>query len=389
MSRTLHPETLAIRGFKEQTEYNEHNQALFLTSSFMWPSAADAEALFAGKQAGYTYSRTANPTTATFAKRVAMLEGAEQAVATGTGMSAIQAALLTFLSAGNHLVCSRSLFGTTISLIENHIKRFGIEVSFVSQTDLQEWRDALQPNTKMFFLETPSNPLNEVADLEALAQIAHDAGALLVVDNTFLTPLLQQPLQLGADISLHSATKAIDGQGRVQGGVVVGDAEKMKQVQMYMNAAGLSMAPFHAWVLIGGLETLSVRIERQCANADKVAAWLRNEPQVVNVYHAGFADHPQADLVKKQQSAGGMVLAFEVAGGQEAAWKVIDAVQIFSRTANLGDARSTITHPWTTTHGKMSAEAKEAAGIRPGLIRISVGLEHADDLIADLQQALA
>ena len=389
MSRTLHPETLAIRGFKEQTEYNEHNQALFLTSSFMWPSAADAEALFAGKQAGYTYSRTANPTTATFAKRVAMLEGAEQAVATGTGMSAIQAALLTFLSAGDHLVCSRSLFGTTISLIENHIKRFGIEVSFVSQTDLQEWRDAVQPNTKMFFLETPSNPLNEVADLEALAQIAHDAGALLVVDNTFLTPLLQQPLQLGADISLHSATKAIDGQGRVQGGVVVGDAEKMKQVQMYMNAAGLSMAPFHAWVLIGGLETLSVRIERQCANADKVAAWLRNEPQVVNVYHAGFADHPQADLVKKQQSGGGMVLAFEVAGGQEAAWKVIDSMNIFSRTANLGDARSTITHPWTTTHGKMSAEAKEAAGIRPGLIRISVGLEHADDLIADLQQALA
>ena len=230
MSRTLHPETLAIRGFKEQTEYNEHNQALFLTSSFMWPSAADAEALFAGKQAGYTYSRTANPTTATFAKRVAMLEGAEQAVATGTGMSAIQAALLTFLSAGDHLVCSRSLFGTTISLIESHIKRFGIEVSFVSQTDLQEWRDALQPNTKMFFLETPSNPLNEVADLETLAQIAHNAGALLVVDNTFLTPLLQQPLQLGADISLHSATKAIDGQGRVQGGVVVGDAEKMKQV---------------------------------------------------------------------------------------------------------------------------------------------------------------
>ena len=389
MSRTLHPETLAIRGFKEQTEYNEHNQALFLTSSFMWPSAADAEALFAGKQAGYTYSRTANPTTATFAKRVAMLEGAEQAVATGTGMSAIQAALLTFLSAGDHLVCSRSLFGTTISLIENHIKRFGIEVSFVSQTDLQEWRDVVQPNTKMFFLETPSNPLNEVADLEALAQIAHDAGALLVVDNTFLTPLLQQPLQLGADISLHSATKAIDGQGRVQGGVVVGDAEKMKQVQMYMNAAGLSMAPFHAWVLIGGLETLSVRIERQCANADKVAAWLRNEPQVVNVYHAGFADHPQADLVKKQQSGGGMVLAFEVAGGQEAAWKVIDSMNIFSRTANLGDARSTITHPWTTTHGKMSAEAKEAAGIRPGLIRISVGLEHADDLIADLQQALA
>ena len=388
MTRKLHPETLAIRGFKEQTEYNEHNQALFLTSSFMWPTAADAAALFSGQKAGYTYSRTANPTTATFAKRVAMLEGGEQAVATGTGMAAIQAALLTFLSAGDHLLCSRSLFGTTVSLIENHIKRFGIEVSMVSQTDLDEWRAAIRPNTKVLFLETPSNPLNEVADLPALAKIAHDAGALLVVDNTFLTPLLQQPLQLGADVSLHSATKAIDGQGRVQGGVVIGKADLMKQVQMYMNAAGLSMAPFHAWVLIGGLETLAVRIERQCANADKVAAWLRAQPQVLNVYHAGFADHPQADLVEKQQRAGGIVVAFEVDGGQEAAWKVIDAVEIFSRTANLGDARSTITHPWTTTHGKMSAEAKEEAGIRAGLIRISIGLEHPDDLIADLQQAL-
>ncbi len=389
MSKTLHPDTLAIRGFKEQTEYNEHNQALFLTSSFMWPTAADAAALFSGQQSGYTYSRTANPTTATFAKRVAMLEGGEHAVATGTGMSAIQAALLTFLSAGDHLICSRSLFGTTINLIDNHIKRFGIEVSYVSQTDLAEWRVAVQPNTKMLFLETPSNPLNEVADVAALAQIAHDAGALLAVDNTFLTPLLQQPLALGADISLHSATKAIDGQGRVQGGVVIGNAELMKQVQMYMNAGGLSMAPFHAWVLLGGLETLSVRIERQCSNADTVAAWLRNQPQVLNVYHAGFDDHPQADLVQKQQRAGGIVVAFEVEGGQDAAWNVIDSVNIFSRTANLGDARSTITHPWTTTHGKMSAEAKQEAGIRPGLIRLSIGLEHAGDLIDDLQQALA
>lgn len=388
MSDTLHPQTLAIRGAKEQTQFNEHNQALFLTSSFMFDSAADGAALFKGEKQGYTYSRTANPTTAAFARRIAILEGAEAAVATATGMAAINAAILTFLSAGDHLVCSRSLFGTTVGLLNNHIARFGIDISFVSQTDPAQWQAAVRPNTKMFFLETPSNPLNEVADLEKLAAIAHAAGALLVVDNSFLTPALQQPLKFGADLSVHSATKAIDGHGRVQGGVIVGRKELMQQVQMYMNACGLSMSPFHAWVLLSGVETLPLRIEKQCANADKIAAWLRAQPQVKRVYHAGLPDHPQADLVQKQQTAGGIVIAFEVEGGQEAAWKLLDAVKIFSKTANLGDVRSTITHPWTTTHGRMSPEAKHEAGIREGLLRIAVGLEHPDDLIADLAQAM-
>lgn len=389
MENTLHPQTLAIRGAKEQSEFNEHNQALFITSSFMFESAEKGAALFLGEQSGYTYSRTANPTITAFAKRMALLEHGEAAVATGTGMAAIQAALMTFLNAGDHLVCSRSLFGTTMGFIMNHLTRFGIEVSLVSQTDVQSWKNAVRPNTKMFFLETPSNPLNEVADLEALAAVAHEAGALLVVDNSFCTPALQQPLRFGVDLSVQSATKAVDGQGRVHGGVVVGNSELMKQVQMFMNAAGLSMSPFHAWVLLSGTETLFVRMEKQCAAADQIAEWLRNQPQVKKVYHAGFADHPQADLVKKQQSAGGIVIAFEVDGGQEAAWKLVDRVRLFSRTANLGDVRSTITHPWTTTHCKMSPEAKYEAGIREGLLRLSIGMEHPDDLIADLKQAMA
>ena len=389
MSQELHPETLAIRGAKEQTEYNEHQQALFLTSSFMFDTAAEGAALFSGAQPGFTYSRTANPTVEAFNKRVTLLEGAEQSVSMATGMAAIQAAMLTFLSAGDHLICSRSLFGTTMGFIMNHVTRFGIEVTLVSQTDLAEWQAAVRPNTKMLFLETPSNPLNEIADLAALAEIAHAAGALLVVDNSFCSPALQRPLLLGADLSVQSATKAIDGHGRVQGGVVSGSRELMGKIQLYMNSAGLSMSPFHAWELLSGLETLFVRMEKQCANADKIAAWLREQPQVLNVYHAGFADHPQAELVKKQQRAGGIVVAFEVEGGQEAAWKLMDSVRIFSRTANLGDVRSTITHPWTTTHGKMAAEAKYESGIREGLLRLAVGMEYADDLIADLAQAMA
>lgn len=389
MSQALHPETLAIRGAKLQTEYNEHNQALFLTSSFMFDTAAEGAALFSGAQPGFTYSRTANPTVEAFNRRISLLEGAEQSVSMATGMAAIQAAMLTFLSAGDHLICSRSLFGTTMGFIMNHVTRFGIEVTLVSQTDLAEWQAALRPNTKMLFLETPSNPLNEIADLAALAEIAHAAGALLVVDNSFCSPALQRPLLLGADLSVQSATKAIDGHGRVQGGVVSGSRELMGKIQLYMNSAGLSMSPFHAWELLSGLETLFVRMEKQCANADKIAAWLREQPQVLNVYHAGFADHPQAELVKKQQRAGGIVVAFEVEGGQEAAWKLMDSVRIFSRTANLGDVRSTITHPWTTTHGKMAAEAKYESGIREGLLRLAVGMEYADDLIADLAQAMA
>ena len=387
--RKLHPQTLAIRGGKEQTGYKEHHQALFLTSSFMYDSAAESAAVFAKQQPGYTYSRTNNPTVSAYQTRIANLEGAEAGIATATGMAAIQAALLTFLSAGDHLVSSRSLFGTTAGFIGGHVTRFGIDVSFVPQTDLDAWRAAIRPNTKMLFLETPSNPLGEVADLEALAALAHEHGALLVVDNCFCSPVVQQPLRFGADLSVQSATKAIDGHGRTLGGIICGRSELINQIALYVNSAGLSISPFNAWMQLGGAETLFLRTAQQGENALKIANWLRAQPKIGKVFYTGLSDHPQAKMVAKQQSGGGQVLAFEVTGGTEAAWKVIDAVEIFSKTANFGDVRSTITHPWTTTHGRMSAEDKTAAGISEGLIRISVGLEYVDDLIADLEQALA
>ena len=388
MSKTLHPQTLAIRGGKEQTQYREHNQALFLTSSFMFESARQGAALFAKEIKGFTYTRTANPTIAAFEQRISALEGAERSVATSTGMSAIQASFFTFLKAGDHVVSSRSLFGTTAGFINNIVTKFGIEVSYVSQTDLSEWRAAVKENTKLLFLETPSNPLNEVADLEALSEIAHAAGALLVVDNSFLSPVGQQPLKHGADISVQSATKAIDGHGRVMGGVLSGSEELMTQVAMYCNSCGLAMSPFNAWVLLSGVETLSVRMEKQFAGALKIARWLSEQPQVKAVYYSGLPDHPQAALAAKQQFGGGIVVGFEV-DGKDAAWSLLDKVELFSKTANLGDVRSTITHPWTTTHGRMQPEEKLAANIRPGLVRLSVGLEYVDDLIDDLKQALA
>ena len=388
MSKTLHPQTLAIRGGKEQTQYREHNQALFLTSSFMFESAQQGAALFAKEIKGFTYTRTANPTIAAFEQRISALEGAERSVATSTGMSAIQASFFTFLKAGDHVVSSRSLFGTTAGFINNIVTKFGIEVSYVSQTDLSEWRAAVKENTKLLFLETPSNPLNEVADLEALSEIAHAAGALLVVDNSFLSPVGQQPLKHGADISVQSATKAIDGHGRVMGGVLSGSEELMTQVAIYCNSCGLAMSPFNAWILLSGVETLSVRMEKQFAGALKIARWLSEQPQVKAVYYSGLPDHPQAALAAKQQFGGGIVVGFEV-DGKDAAWSLLDKVELFSKTANLGDVRSTITHPWTTTHGRMSPEDKQAAGIRPGLLRLAIGLEYPDDLIADLQQAMA
>ena len=388
MSKTLHPQTLAIRGGKEQTQYREHNQALFLTSSFMFESAQQGAALFAKEIKGFTYTRTANPTIAAFEQRISALEGAERSVATSTGMSAIQASFFTFLKAGDHVVSSRSLFGTTAGFINNIVTKFGIEVSYVSQTDLSEWRAAVKEDTKLLFLETPSNPLNEVADLEVLSEIAHAVGALLVVDNSFLSPVGQQPLKHGADISVQSATKAIDGHGRVMGGVLSGSEELMTQVAMYCNSCGLAMSPFNAWVLLSGVETLSVRMEKQFAGALKIARWLSEQPQVKAVYYSGLPDHPQAALAVKQQLGGGIVVGFEVEG-KDAAWSLLDKVELFSKTANLGDVRSTITHPWTTTHGRMSPEDKQAAGIRPGLLRLAIGLEFPDDLIADLQQAMA
>ncbi|RPD89035.1 O-succinylhomoserine sulfhydrylase [Neisseria weixii] len=387
MMKNLHPQTLAIRAGKEQTAYNEHNQALFLTSSFMWESAAHAADLFSKKVKGFTYTRTANPTTAAFEKRVAALEGAERAVATSSGMSAIQAAFLTFLSAGDHVICSRGLFGTTVGFIDTVVQRFGIEVSYVSTVDVAEWRAAVKGNTKLFFLETPSNPLSEVADLPALAALAHENEALLVVDNSLMSPFGQQPLQCGADISVQSATKAIDGHGRVAGGVLSGSEALMNQVAVYANSCGLAISPFNSFELLSGIETLSIRMEKQFDNALKVAQWLQQQPQVNAVYYAGLPDHPQRELVERQQNGGGIVVGFELAG-QDAAWKVIDSVNVFSRTANLGDVRSTITHPWTTTHARMSPEDKLAAGIRQGLVRLSVGLEYIDDLIDDLNQAL-
>lgn len=389
MSESFHPETLAIRGTKEQTEYNEHSNALFLTSSFVFDTAATGAALFAKTKAGYTYSRTANPTVSAFQERIARLEQGEAGIATASGMAAIQAALLTFLNAGDHLISSRSLFGTTAGFISGHVSRFGIEVSLVSQTDVAEWERALRPNTKMLFLETPSNPLGEVADVAALAALAQRQGALLAVDNCFCSPALQQPLALGADLSIQSATKGIDGQGRVLGGVVCGRAALVNQIALYVNSAGLSLAPFNAWVLLGGCETLFVRMQTQSARALQLAQWLQQQAKVDKVFYAGLPEHPQARLVQQQQSGGGTVLAFEVAGGQDAAWQVIDRVRIFSKTANFGDVKSTITHPWSTTHGRMAVEDKLAAGIGLGLIRLSVGLENNDDLRADLAAALA
>lgn len=389
MSHPLHPQTLAIRGSKAQTHYNEHHQALFLTSSFMFDTAEDGAALFAKTKQGFTYSRTANPTVSTFQSRIAQLENGEAGIATATGMAAIQAALLTFLNAGDHLISSRSLFGTTAGLLTGHIARFGIDITFVSQTDVAEWEKAMRPNTKMLFLETPSNPLGEVADLEKLAKLAHENNALLVVDNCFCSPAVQRPLDFGADLSVQSATKAIDGQGRVLGGIVCGKNELIQQIALYVNSMGLSLSPFNAWTLLSGAETMLLRVREQNQAALKIAQWLQQQPQIQQVYYSGLPENPQADLVRKQQNGyGGAVLAFEVAGGQAAAWQVIDRVQIFSKTANFGDVRSTITHPWTTTHGRMSPDDKHAANIREGLVRISVGLEYVDDLIWDLAQAL-
>jgi len=350
MSKKLHPQTLAIRGGKEQTEYREHNQALFLTSSFMWDSAQHAADLFSKKIKGFTYTRTANPTTAAFEKRIAALEGAERAVATSTGMSAIQAAFFTFLQAGDHVISSRSLFGTTVGFINNIVTKFGIEVSHVSPTDVDEWKAAVKANTKLLFLETPSNPLGEVADLEALAELAHSIGALLVVDNSLLSPVGSQPLKHGADISVSSATKAIDGHGRVMGGVLAGSEELMTQVAVYCNSCGLAMSPFNAWQLLSGVETLSLRMEKQFDNALKIAQWLQAQPQVQAVYYTGLPDHPQAELIRKQQNGGGIVIGFEVAD-TDAAWKVVDGVELFSRTANLGDVAGLIATAMKTVQG--------------------------------------
>ena len=385
-----HPETLSVRAGSEATEFGENSEALFLNSSFRFKNAAQAAARFGGTEPGNIYSRFTNPTVTMFQNKLAALEGAEQCVATSSGMAAILACVMGLCSAGDHIVASRSIFGTSVQLFSNILKRWGLEVSFVSLTHPEEWTAAVNSKTKLFFVETPSNPLTEVCDIRALADIAHQAGAYLVVDNCFCTPAIQKPLTLGADIIIHSATKYIDGQGRCLGGAVLGSKVLMEPVYGFLRTAGVTMSAFNAWVFLKGLETLYVRMEAHSSKALALATWLEAQPQVTRVYYPGLASHPQHQLAMQQQLSGGGIVSFEVkakAGQsqQEAAWALIDATQLISITANLGDAKSTITHPATTTHSRVTQEARTAAGISDSLVRIAVGLEHVEDLIADLQ----
>jgi O-succinylhomoserine sulfhydrylase len=382
-------DTNAIRSGYQPTHENEHSEALFLTSSYVFDSAEMAAQSFSNEIEGNVYSRYTNPTVRTFEQRLALMEGAEQAVATSSGMAATLAVIMALLESGDHIVCSRDVFGSTRIMMDKYITKFGVEVTYVQLTDLAAWQAAVQPNTKMFFCETPSNPLSEIADLEGLSQIAKKANALLVVDNCFCTPVLQKPLQWGADIVVHSATKYIDGQGRALGGAVVGSAQLMDQVQGFLRAAGPTMSPFNAWIFLKGLETLSLRMKAHSANASELAQWLSNHPKVSKVFFAGLPSHPGHRLAKKQQSDFGAVVSFVVEGGREAAWKVIDATQMLSLTANLGDAKTTIVHPATTTHGRLSDESLADAGIEQGLIRIAVGLEDLSDIQDDLELGLS
>ncbi|WP_347460597.1 O-succinylhomoserine sulfhydrylase [Acinetobacter sp. ANC 7454] len=381
-------DTLAIRTGHTRTAEGEHSEPIFLTSSFVCESAADAAAKFSGQIEGNTYSRYTNPTVQTFEKRLAVLDGAERAVATSSGMAAVHAVTLAYLKAGDHVICSRAVFGSIISLFEKYVAKFGVEVTFVDLEDLEGWKQAVRPNTRLLFIETPSNPLAQVGDMQAIADIAHANDALFAVDNTFCTPVLQQPIKFGADLIVYSSTKYIDGQGRALGGAVVGNHKLLEEINGVIRTLGNSMSPFNAWVFLKGLETLSLRMKAHCASAQKLAEWLDAHPKVEKVYYAGLPNHPGHELAKKQQSGFGGVVSFVAKGGREGAWTVIDNTKFLSITSNLGDVKSTITHPATTSHGRMSAEAKEAAGISEGLIRVSVGLEDIDDIIRDISRGL-
>ncbi len=382
-------DTLAIRAGIHRTAEGEHSEPIFTTSSYVFANAEEAAARFSGDVSGNVYSRYTNPTVRTFEERIAALEGAEAAVATASGMSAILSTFLALLQAGDHVVCSRSVFGTTSVLFTKYLQKFGVQVTFVTLTDLEAWRAAIVPETKALFLETPSNPLCDVADLAALSALAKSHHALLVVDNCFCTPALQRPLALGADIVVHSATKYLDGQGRCLGGAVVGSAEHMDLVLGFVRTCGPTMSPFNAWVFTKGLETLRLRMEAHSHNALLLANWLEKQPQVEQVYYAGLESHPGHLLAKVQQRAYGGVLSFRVKGAREEAWKLIDATRLMSLTANLGDTKTTIVHPATTTHGRLSEDEKHAAGISESLIRIAVGLEDIQDLIADLESGFS
>ena len=387
--RTLGQQTRAVRSGIARTAEGEHSEPIFATSSYVFDSAADAAARFAGEREGNVYSRYTNPTVRTFERRLAALELGEQAVATSSGMAAILSVVMALLKSGDHVVCSRDVFGTTSGLFTRYLARFGVATSFVPLLDIAAWRAAVRRETAMLFLETPSNPLCEVADLAAIKDIARDNESLLVVDNCFCTPALQQPLALGADIVTHSATKYLDGQGRCVGGAVVGGVQHMQEIVGFLRTCGPTMSPFNAWVFLKGLETLQLRMRAHSAAALQLARWLQTQKGVEQVYYAGLESHPGHALASRQQSAYGGVLSFLVAGGREAAWRCIDATRIMSLTANLGDAKTTIVHPATTTHGRLSQEQRDAAGIRDGLIRIAVGLEDVEDLQADLARGLA
>ena len=382
-------QTIATRGGYQRTHENEQSEALFLTSSYVFESAEMAAQSFSDEVEGNIYSRYTNPTVRTFEQRLAALEGGEQGVATASGMAATLSVIMGLLKSGDHIVCSRDVFGSTRVLMDKYITKFGVDVSYVALADLSAWQAAIKPNTRMLFCETPSNPLSEVADLEALSQVAKKAQALFVVDNCFCTPILQKPLHWGADIVVHSATKYIDGQGRALGGALVGSTQLMEQVQGFLRAAGPTMSAFNAWLFLKGLETLQLRMQAHSANAAALAQWLLAHPKVSHVYYSGLPDHPGHKLAKKQQTDFGGVLSFTVEGGRDAAWRVIDATQMLSLTANLGDTKTTIVHPATTTHGRLSDAERAEAGIEQGLIRVAVGLEDLTDIQNDLELGLS
>jgi O-succinylhomoserine sulfhydrylase len=382
-------DTLALRAGIHRSQFGEHSEAMYLTSSFVFENAAQAAARFTGGEEGNIYSRFTNPTVTAFQERLAALEGAEACVATASGMSAILAMAMALLKAGDHVLCSASVFGSTVQLFSNIMGKFGVETTFVDGASVAAWEAGLRNNTKLLFVETPSNPLTEIADIAALAAVSKRAGALLAVDNCFCTPALQQPLQLGADLVIHSATKYLDGQGRVLGGAVLGRRELvMNSIYGFLRTAGPSLSPFNAWVLLKGLETLRIRMDAQSQAALQLAQWLEEHHGVERVYYPGLPSHPQYALAQKQQRLGGAVVSFEVKGGREAAWRVVDATRMISITANLGDTKTTITHPATTTHGRISPEARKAAGIGEGLLRVAVGLEALADIEADLERGL-
>lgn len=389
MVKKLDIATQGVRAGLARSDFREHSEALFLTSSFVFENAAQAAAGFSGSSGDFVYSRFTNPTVSMFQDRLAALEGAEACVATASGMSAILSTAMALLKSGDHVVCSNAVFGATVQLFGTVLSRFGVQTTFVSPSDAKEWERAIRPQTRLLFVETPSNPLTEISDIGALAGLARRTGALLAVDNAFCTPALQRPLELGADLVIHSATKHLDGQGRVLGGAVLGPAKLVTEhVFPFLRTAGPSLSPFNAWVILKGLETLQLRMRAQSASALEIARWLEGHRAIARVFYPGLPSHPQHELAGRQQSAGGAVVSFEVKGGKEAAWRLIDATRLVSITGNLGDVKSTITHPATTTHGRIPAEARAAAGIGDGLIRLAVGLEAVADLQEDLSRGL-